>query len=257
MKHLVLVLLVVPFSGCLLELLTTTAIQGELAAENASTATRALDHAKKATQSTSLQRAINTYHAEKGAYPPSLDALVPRYIDSVPTQPNGQPYPYDPATGQLRAPGGQLNAITSADRKNMQRIQEAINQYGRSTGYYPPSLQALEQYGYLKSVPKTSAGEDFIFYPSTGALRHPAEFRASTSPSGSTQPQQRSGGIPTGGSGAMAETMTGIGIQRELGNMNNSGVSNAGSAARSGARGRAGNYSNRQMKTLRNLDLDR
>lgn len=193
--------------GCLLDVMTTTAIQGELAKENATAATRALDQAQRTADDVSSRNA-------------SL---------------NAQPQP-----------------ITAADRANKEKIRQAINSYGQAVGYYPPSLQALVQYGYLDELPKTSNGQDFIFYPENGALYHPAELARQQQPNAQPQANRNR----AGGAGPLGETMTGIGIQRELNGMNQSGVSNAGNAARSGARGVAGNYGDRQMQAVKELGLD-
>ncbi len=46
-------------------------------------------------QIASFEQAINHYYLENNAtYPPSLDALVPDYIESVPMDPWGKPYVY-------------------------------------------------------------------------------------------------------------------------------------------------------------------
>lgn len=207
MKRFAVLLLLIPLSGCLAEVLTTTAIQGELAAENASAASRALDKAKQTAAQTSANNA----------------ALFPN------------------------------NSITPADQQAKEQIRQAINNYGQAVGYYPPSLQALVQYGYLQSVPKTSSGKDFVFHPENGALYHPAELAQQQA---QQDPAQQRSGASAGGAGLMGETMTGIGVQNELNSMNNSGVSNTGSAARSGARDQSGTYSDRQMQTLKDLNLD-
>lgn len=209
MKSIAMTIMLLPLTGCLMEVMTTTAIEGDLAAQNASAATRALEKAKETANGVSARN----------------EALMP----------------------------AQGAGITAADRANKQKIQNAINRYGQATGYYPPTLQTLVQFGYLDALPKTSSGQDFLFNAQTGALNHPLELAAQTS----AQPQASRRGTPSGGVGVMGETMTGLAVQNQLNSMNNSGVSNVGSAARAGARGTTGNYSDRQMQTLKDLDLDR
>ena len=207
MKSMMTVLLLAPLSGCLMEVMTTTAIQGELAAQNATAATQALDHAKQTANDLSARN----------------NGLTPA-----------------------------VSSITAADRTSKQKIQAAINRYGQAAGYYPPTLQTLVQFGYIDALPKTSGGQDFLFNAQTGLLQHPAELAAQHSPSAANAGR----GAPSGGAGVMGETMTGIGVQNQLNGMNNSGVSNAGSAARSGVRGTSGSYGDRQMKALKDLNLD-
>ncbi len=210
MKYFAIAILTVSLSGCLVETLTTTAIQGELAAQNAAAATQVLDHAKQnvgqisANQNAAMQQAAGTA----------------------------------PASG-----------MTQADIANKEKIRQAINKYGQAVGYYPPSLQALVQYGYMTVVPKTSSGQDFVFYTENGGLFHPAEL--------AMQSQPGRGGAGAGGAGLMGETMTGIGVQQQLNGMNQGGVSNVGSYARQGVRGKSENYSDKQMQTMKDLDLDK
>jgi hypothetical protein len=96
--------------GCILELLTTTAIQGELQAQNAASATKQLEHTRRMADEMKVKQAIDVYRAENAAYPPSLEALVPEYLDAVPVDPIGKPlFAYDPSTGWFgdpaKAPG--------------------------------------------------------------------------------------------------------------------------------------------------------
>lgn len=212
-------------SGCGLELLTTTAIQGELQSQQATAMKRQLDNAAETSGQVNVQRAVDTFHAEKGVYPGSLDELVPGYLPSVPVQPNGTPYVYDAVSGRVTG-GRPRNAVlggpTAGDRHKMQQITQAINSYGHATGYYPPSLDALVPH-YLGAVPKTDSGENFVFNPQTGAVSHPAQ---------QAQNQAGHATTPAGGPGMMGETMTGIGMQQQLGNMSTAGSSSAGGHAR-------------------------
>ena len=252
---LVLVLLVcVPaLSGCLAEVLTVTAIQGELAAQNASTAQRALGHAKDSAARIEIQSAINAYVGEKGTNPPSLEALVPGFLKSVPVQSDGQPYYYDWATATFSDSPLDTGPVTSADRQSLATIQDAINRYGTATGYYPPTLQALADYGYMASVPKTSSGKDFIFYATDGTLLHPDEQSgqwANSAPGGA-----RNGGGAVG-SGSLGEVTTGIAISNQLDSMSTGGTAAVGSRGRQGTRTNTGDYSQKQMDALKKYGVD-
>ncbi len=242
-------------SGCLAEVLTVTAIQGELAAQNASSAQRALSHAKDSAAGIEIQSAINAYVAERGANPPSLEALVPGFLKAVPTQANGQPYYYDAASATFSDSPIVTGPVTDADRQSLATIQDAINRYGTATGYYPPTLQALADNGYLASVPKTSSGKDFIFYTTDGTLLHPDEQSGQWANSGpAISGGSRGGG--TAGSGPLGEVTTGIAISNQLDSMSTGGTAAVGSHGRQGARVNTGDYSNRQMDALKKYGVD-
>ena len=92
---------VVTASGCGVELLTTTAIQSELQAEQMKAIKGQVNNAADKSARVNIQHAIDTYYAENGQYPATLEVLVPTYLPSLPTGPNGQAYPYDPTQGKL------------------------------------------------------------------------------------------------------------------------------------------------------------
>ena len=255
MRTLLLIALTLPLSGCLMELLTVTAIQGELAAENAQSATRVLSYVKESVANTELQRAIDAYAAEKGYYPPSLGALVPDYLYSVPKTPSGTPYAYDPNTGRLIDPAAAPAQVpfTAADRRNLQKVKDAVYLYWKSTGFYPRTLDDLDPL-YMEAVPKLSSGGVFIYDPRTASVYHPAEFATQRAPA-SRGAQTVGGGMPTGGVGPMGEVMTGISIQNELNSMNHSGTSNLRNVGRRSVNNIVGQQNQRQMKALRDLDL--
>lgn len=242
---------VVFVAGCGVELLTTTAIQGKLQAENMQAAKRQVGQAGARMAKINIKRAIDTYQAETGVFPPSLEVLVPNYLPSMPKKADGSLYGYDPRTGLVSdgPVAGNGNVVTAEDRRNLALIRQAVTRYGQATGYYPASLQALVQYNYLQSVPKTSSGQDFFFNPQDGALRHPAEGaqRSSASP--------RRGTGPGGGVGLVGEAVTGIGMRNQLGNMNNAGTSSAGGYARRGVGNATNQHNQRQSQALKDLGL--
>ena len=148
------VMLGVALAGCGAELLTTTAIQGELQAQQLSAMQRQVKGAADTSGRIQIERAITAYHAEKGVYPPSLDALAPQYLPAVPRRPDGSPYGYDPASGRLMDGPAPAGGPTPQDYQTMEQIRTAINQYGTATGYYPPTLDALAP-TYLPAPPRT------------------------------------------------------------------------------------------------------
>lgn len=243
MNRMLLLALPLALSGCMVELLTTTAIQGELASQNAQAGMQALDHAKETRARTEAEQAIRAYYAEKGVYPPSLLALVPAYLPRVPVHADGSAFGYDPATGALlEMPPPAAPQVSQADRDALAALDKAVYAYWEATGLYPPSLQALAP-TYIQRVPMTSAGEAFVYDPQIGAIYHPRQAPAAGVPVA----QNRSGG---GGAGALGEATTSIAIQSQLQNMNTSGASHGGSSARRTIGGVNSQYNQQQQRAL-------
>lgn len=252
MKRLALFMALLVLAGCgMAEVLTVTAIQGELHAQDAKAAMGAMHKAGDQMARTNIENAIRTYRAETGANPPTLEALVPNWLPSLPRQSDGTPFYYDPRTGTVSSgpPAALYSPITEADRQNMEMLRQAVNRYGQATRFYPTALSDLVAYGYLPSLPKTSSGKDFLYNPQTGAVSHPDEaFLPSPAFQGARAPGQGAGG-------AMGEVMTGIGIQNQLNSMGHSGTDAAGNRARASARDIAGQHTQRQADVLRQLDF--
>ena len=265
------VLVLLLLSGCGVELLTTTAIQSELQAEQLKAMKGQIAHAGDTTAKINIQRAIDTYQAENGRYPASLEELVPDYLASLPSRPDGSPYGYDPATGKVldRALPTMAQRPTQNDMGKINQIRTAIDQYGRATGYYPPSLDALAP-TYLAVVPKTDSGEDFYFNPQDGTLLHPAQLahragygagsgqrlgRAPGQGRGQGRGAGRGRGAGAGGAGPMGEVTTGIGMQQQLNSMGQSATSSAGSYARRGVRGATQQHDKKQQQAMDELGL--
>jgi hypothetical protein len=238
------------FAGCGVELLTTAATQSELQAQQLSAIRGQVQNTASTSGRINIERAIAAYTAEKGAFPPSLEALVPHWLPSLPQKPDGTPYEYDPATGKLldspAVPGGP----TPADLQLMEQIKTAINQYGMATGFYPPTLDALVPQ-YLPAAPRTNAGEPFIYDNQTGYLAHPAQGRTTASPA----PGPTSAAPPASGAGPMGEVMTGVGVQQELNRMGSSGADAAGGYARRSVRGTAATHDQQTGQTMDDLGL--
>ncbi|MBN2308194.1 MAG: hypothetical protein JXR94_04440 [Candidatus Hydrogenedentes bacterium] len=243
------VVLIPLLGGCFVDLLASTAIQSELQAESLQAMKGQLEHAQGMKSEVELQGTINAYYAEKGEYPPSLEALVPEWLPGgVPTKPDGTPYGYDPQTGRLLdAPMSPAAVAARSDNQKMAEIRAAINQFGQATGRYPWNLAELTP-TYLKEVPKTASGAEFLYDMRDGGVYHPnpAELQQTGPSPGVPNPVQPRGGPPVGGGGLMGEAITGMGVQQELNNMSGAGASAAGSRMRQQSRG-AGQDRNNQI----------
>lgn len=234
-------------SGCFLELLSATAIQGTLQAEQATALNRQLKNVEQAVSDIELNHAIQAYNAEFGYYPTSLNDLVPSYFTSVPTQPDGSLYGYDPSSGTLYEEPLPATAQGESDAQKMQRIRTAINEYGNATGYYPGDLDQLVPQ-YLESLPTTVGGLDFLYDFNNGAVTHPNP--AAVAPRTARRPARRGLG---GGGSPMVETMTGLGIAQELNQMSNAGTNAASSRARSGLNKSVQQHNQLQQQVLDQL----
>jgi hypothetical protein len=240
-------------TGCGVELLTTTAVETKLQAEQLKAMKGQISHASDTTAKINIQRALDTFNAEKGHFPATLAELAPGYIPTVPNRPDGQPYGYDPATGKVLdgpaapAPVGP----TAADAQKLEQIRAAIDGYGRAVGYYPPSLQALVP-AYLAAVPKTDSGQDFVFDPQTGYLGHPAQPPRQVAAQPQAVPRPGAGG---GGAGPMGEVMTGIAMQNQLNGMGSSATNAAGGYARQSVGDVTSQHNQQQEKVMDQLGL--
>lgn len=243
------ILLTIPLlSGCLLDVLTSTAIQGELQAQQATAAKSTLDRVTNDTGQVNLQHAVDLYQADKGGYPESLSQLVPAYINPIPARADGGAFGYNPVTGRVLDDD---SGPAPEDYLLMERINTAINAYGNATNYYPGSLDDLARAGYLPAPPRTAAGEQFLYDNQTGAVTHPKDgYRA---PVTAAAPRPNRGMPAAGGGGPMGEAMTGIAMQQQLNSNSNAGTAAAGSRGRTGARGAAATQNARQEKALNDL----
>lgn len=203
--------------GCILELLTTTAIQGELQAQSAASATAQLDRTRRMADEMKIRQAIDVYRAENRENPPSLEALVPNYLDAVPVGPTGDPiYTYDPATGwfgmpsQAGASSGSVAPMTAQDEANLDAIAGALYDYHAMYRRYPDRLADLAP-RFIDAVPNQASGQPYRYFPETGEVYHPAELQTAASPHsgpGST--------MPISGSSPVADQMQAIGIMNDL-----------------------------------------
>lgn len=101
MRNLCVVVLVLALSGCGVELVATTAIEGAAQAENAKILLNQKDAAVGQLDRVKIERAVETYRAQTGALPAQLEDLVPDYLPILPVKSDGFPYGYDPVTGRI------------------------------------------------------------------------------------------------------------------------------------------------------------
>lgn len=246
-------------SGCGVELLTTTAIQGELQTQQMQAMKRQVQSASDTSGRVTLERAIQTYRAEKGANPPSLASLVPDYVPAVPKRGDGAEYGYDPARGVLldgpaasaAAPAAAPGGMTPADQQMMAAIRDAITRYGTATGYYPDTLDALYP-SYLSKPPRTSTGESFLYNNQNGSVAHPRGGAAAPVLPAPAAPRAPSG---VGGAGPMGEVMTGIGMQQQLNSMGSGGASAAQGHATRSLGGVSSGHTDAQNRAMDQLGL--
>ncbi len=230
-------------SGCGVELLTTTAIQGELQAKQLKSMQRQVQSISNQTGKINLERAIQTFQAENGRYPTSLAELVPQFLPSLPQPSDDKAYSFDPATGQIITVPA---VIPTDDIRKMEQIKFAVVQFARTTGYYPANLDSLYP-SYLTFVPRTSSGESFIYNPQTGAVLHPLQ-------SAGTNVYTNPGNSSQSGASPMSPMTGGIGIQQQLNGMPNSSGT-VGSHSRQNLQDTQNDYSNRQNKIMDDLGL--
>jgi hypothetical protein len=188
-KGALVVTLAVVMPGCLVDMLMTTAITADMAAQQASSATGTLNQAQYDVSKMELEEALEYYYYEKEAYPRSLNELAPQYIDEVPMRPDGEPFGYNPIEGTIYPNN---KGPSTADYFLMEDIKVAINNYGNATGLYPPSLDDLYP-NFMPSPPRTSTGEQFGYDNQNGNLTHPREgmqheVLAASPDSGSSDP---------------------------------------------------------------------
>ena len=67
-------------------------------------------------------------------------------------------------------------SVPPQDQQTLYAIQQAIVQYGRATGYYPPTLDDLYPH-YLPRLPRTATGEHFFYNNQNGYVAHPGTTR--------------------------------------------------------------------------------
>ena len=250
MRSIIAALACVSLVGCGLDVLTTTAITGELQKRNVENVSEQMERAESEQIRWQVERAIQAYQAEEGENPPSLEALVPNYLPSVPEGPAGEALAYDPRSGRL-AP--QAGGPAPSDMEAMSRLRQAIQQYGMQTGYYPPALEALTPH-FLSEVPRTASGEPFLYDPRNGALAHPQQQQA-RSGSGPAQAPQGGRQQPMGVS-PMVDSMTGLSAQEELQRgYSSSGAQHVGNRMRGQVRGIEREYGREQERMAEEMDL--
>ena len=257
MRYIVTLLGALLLTGCGVDVLMATAVQGDLQARQAKSANRVLNRAKAFKGTTEIKSAINLYRAEYGSNPPSLEHLVPGHLDAVPIQSDGSAYGYDPRSGRISnrpSPNNQAAPNNTArDQKTMRTVLAAIQKYGTATRFYPRTLDDLHP-RYLQALPRTVDGQEFIYNNQNGQVSLP--YRPQTQPTRRAATPRRGSGMGGSGSGPMGEVMTGMGVSKELNGMRHSGVSSASSRSRQKLRTGAADQNQRIDDTLKDLGLD-
>jgi len=246
MRIMLAALLALGLSGCLADVLVTTAVQGELQAQQASHAQQTLNKVTNDTGMMNLQRAVNAYQAERGHYPASLDLLG---FGTLPKRADGGNFGYNPVTGQVLPDD---SGPAPRDYLLMEDIASAIVAYGTASGFYPPTLDTLAETGYLAGYPRTEAGLEFQYNNQNGVFSHPLDGHVATA---RTAPQPARGGSPAVGGGPMGEAMTGIAIQEQLNSSSNAGASQARGAGAAGINRATSTQDRRQQEALQDLGL--
>jgi len=161
----------VMLSGCLVEMLATTAVTADMAAQNAGEIKGTMNQAQLDIDLVRLQEAVDLYTVEKGVVPPDLSALVPGHIEAIPVRPDGKPFGYNPILGEVYESG---EGPAPADYFTMEKLEVAITSFGTATGYYPPTLDALYP-TYYPQLPRTASGKPFTYNNQNGEITHPDE----------------------------------------------------------------------------------
>lgn len=161
----------VTLPGCLVEMLMTTAVTADMAAQNAGELQGSMTQAQIDVDKIRLQEAVDLFAAEKGVYPADLSALVPGHIQAVPLRPDGKAYGYNPVAGEVY---DSADGPAPADYIMMQNLKSAINAYGTQTGFYPPTLDALYP-TYVPTPPRTATGKPYGYNNLNGEVTHPDE----------------------------------------------------------------------------------
>lgn len=251
MRYALVLLSALLLAGCGVDMLMTTAIQGELQAKQAQSANRVLKQAKAFAGTTEMESAIRLYRAERGQNPPSLEYLVPTYLAGVPVQPDGSAYGYDPLSGRISKEATAANNAVR-DQQTIAAVLAAIQQFGTATGFYPATLDDLYP-RYLSELPRTLGGQEFVYSNQTGEVSLP--YSVQTQPTRrAAAPRNRGGGMG-GGAGPMGEMVTGMGISQQLDGMHQSGVSSASSRTRQQVRTGAADQNQRLDQAMDDLDL--
>ena len=157
--------------GCLIDMLMTTAITADMAAQQASSASGTMNQTQIDIAMIELQDALEYYYIEKESYPRDLSALVPTYIAAIPLRPDGEAFGYNPIEGTIYENN---KGPSTEDYFVMEDIKIAINNFGNSTGFYPPALDDLYP-NFMPMLPRTSAGATFGYNNQDGTLTHPNE----------------------------------------------------------------------------------
>ena len=134
--------------------------------------------------------------------------------------------------------------IPPSDLQTLEQIQQAINQYGMATGFFPTTLDDLVPQ-YLSTPPRTESGAQFIYNNQNGFLAHPAQHMP--------QPGAAPGAPPGTGLSPMGQYMTGAGVRESMPQQGGSALSRTGGYARENIHNTTDTYSDRQMEQIQEL----
>lgn len=101
MKHLFAFTLVAFAAGCWMEDFEAATAHNEQALDAYEQGELVEPAAPAPVGQVKVQQAIETFYADYGRYPNSLQELVPTYLPEVPTKADGTAYNYNPQTGAV------------------------------------------------------------------------------------------------------------------------------------------------------------
>ncbi len=73
-----------------------------------------------------IQQAVQAYNDATGRYPASLAALVPDYLDAVPTTYDGKAFAYNPRTSEVGLPGRTASTPRESPGSGLTPMGEAL-----------------------------------------------------------------------------------------------------------------------------------
>ncbi len=73
-----------------------------------------------------IQQAVRAYNDATGHYPASLAALVPAYLDAVPTAHDGRAFAYNPQTSEVGLPGRTASIPRESSGSGLTPMGEAL-----------------------------------------------------------------------------------------------------------------------------------
>lgn len=103
----------------------------------------------------------------------------------------------------------------TADAQKIAQMDQAVENYARANGQYPPSLHYLVP-NYLPEVPLTTTRLQFQYDPQTGRITNPSAPKTPEDEKDAGRRGIRSGGGGGGGISPATDAMTGLSASQEL-----------------------------------------